>query len=385
MPASVTAVRAFLVGDAQGHPLPSPQPVDLAHDTIPHGATVRFEVEVASQDPVLPMRAWLQPEGRGGYFIYLFPSPDGGTFVGEVRLPWGLMVWGREVSGVDQPPRFPLEGVPPFGEGEYTVGFWLRNRNRELLGESDLRFRLGAPPPAGGAPPRIVSVHTGLTDSRVRVGQPWLLTAQVDDPDDDVLVVVFSVHQGDFAQWLRLVDDGRCGDERAYDGVHSFLRIGGDMHERPELAPGKDAPVTLSVQAGDLRGNWSDPVVVQYQISGSEAPLWMEEPSPDGPNILEAGLSEEEGTIDQYRLWARCDSRDAWVCGSVVGQGEVFPLFDDGKGPDAVAGDGIYSDVLAFPRDRYRDVVLYGVAKSGPLRIGRKVGVRVRIPASAED
>jgi hypothetical protein len=51
----------------------------------------------------------------------------------------------------------------------------------------------------------------------------------------------------------------------------------------------------------------------------------------------------------------------------------VFPLYDDGKAPDLVAGDGVFGSVVGSFRPGHQDVVFYGVSKDQPLRIGRKV------------
>jgi len=374
MPASVTAVRAFLVADAQGHPLPSPQPVDLPTDVIPHGATVRFEVEVASPQPVLPMRASLKPVGRRAWFS-LYPKGGGNVFSGQVRLPWGLRWGGGEVEGAKQPPVFPGADSPPIGEGEHGLQVCPYTTDGVALEPGDFSFRLGPRPSPGGAAPRIVSVSTGLADNRVRVGQPWLLTAQVEDADDDVEVVIFSVLQGDLAQWWFLVDDGSCGDAVAGDGVYSFLRVGGDPWDRPELGGGEDVPATLSVQAGDLRGNWSEPVVLEYQILATQPPVWMEQPTPDAPSIVEAGLDPARGPLSLSCLWARCDTLEAWVCGTTAGgERKTFPLYDDGMEADQAAGDGVHVRVALFG-PRHRDVIVYAAPKRGPLLIGRKLAV----------
>jgi len=265
--------------------------------------------------------------------------------------------------------------VPPFGEGEYHFKLYVRTPEGVVTEEYDLHCRLGAPTP-GGSPPSVKSVSTGLTDNQVRLGQPWLLTAEVTDPEDDVLVVIFSVLQGDFAQWWFMVDDGSQGDQVAGDGIYSFLRVGGDPWERPYLAGGEDVTATLTVQACDVRGNWSAPVSLDYQILTSQEPVWREEPTAGAPDILEGDIDHAKGPRGRALITARASTPEAWVCGHLVGEaGQTFPLFDDGKGLDAAAGDGSFTATPGIHSRRDYDVVLYGVPKSGPLAVGEKLAV----------
>jgi len=369
-----SSVRTYLTTDVRGRKLPSPEPVDLASEEIPYGAGVRIEVEVETGEPMRPMRGWLQPEERGS--VCLFPTGEGSVFRGEVRVPWGLLWGGGEVEGLSGPPRFPLPDMLPWGSGEHVLRLYPRTIGGDLLGEIDIPFRIGAAPSPGGSPPRIVSLESDLRDNRVRLGQPWLLRARVEDEDDDVVVVIFNVLQGDFGQWWFMSDDGGKGDEVAGDGVFSFLRIGGDAWERLQLGAGRDVAATVSVQACDRRGNWSEPAVMEYEVCSSELPVWMEEPSAGGPDILEASISREEGAHGRPLLRARCEEAGVWVCARALSHPDVtLPLFDDGRSGDLAAGDGIYTAVPGLPPEKRVEMVVYAVSRAESTKTGKRMAV----------
>ena len=211
----------------------------------------------------------------------------------------------------------------------------------------------------------------------MRIGRPWLLTARVEDDDDDVVAVVFTAMRGGRGRLWQLWDDGAFGDEHKGDGIWSVIRVGGDWFDQSELGGAKPVPVTVVAQAVDLRGNWSDPVSLDYVLRYDQEPLWMDGPDPAGPNVTEAGLSREQGPPDFPLIWARCDSLDARVCARVVAKptSEAWYLLDDGMIPDVTAGDSLYTNMCWFPRSRYWDAVFYAVPKAGPLRVGEKLAV----------
>ena len=414
MPISLSPLRAYLVADAQDHPLPTPQPLNLATDVIPYGATVRFEIDVTSDEPVLPLDVEVSTANGGGA-VEMYPVGSSNTFAAEVRMPWGILAYAA-IEGPATSPRFPLEAPAPGAEftllvqehGESkdmttppVIDGWPRLPGGDYLfrttpwsvaaaanGQApatfETSFRVGDPPSPGGAPPRITRLESGLADSSVLVGQPWLLTAAAADADNDVLGVIFSALRGTRAVLALMKDDGSCGDQRARDGVYSFLRIGGDSWEGGQWTGSRDVPVTLSAQAVDLRGNWSEPALLNYRLHYSEFPLWAADPAPDGPNIVEVGIGRQEGLPDFPRGWARCDDPNAWVCACLRSNpDEVGVLLDDGKGADAAAADGIHSAFtwfspgFLFARQKQLDVVFYAMLKAGPPKIGRRMAVNI--------
>jgi len=382
MPATVTAVRAFLVADAQHHPLPSPQPIDLATDVIPYGARVRLEVELVTDEPLAPLLdaqafAAFGGEERAYGSLSLFPSGSGNSYAVESDLPWGAFWCEEHLPCPDGAPRLPLRsGWPTIPGGEHILRFPASLEAAADTPMLEARFRIGEPPGAGGATPRIAALGPDLSGDSIRVGQPWLLTARTEDADDDVVAVLFTVVRGGWGRLWQMCDDGTFGDEQKRDGVYSVIRVGGDWWDQGEMDGATPAAVTVTAQAVDLRGNWSEPAAFQYRLRYDEAPVWMEGPDPAGPNVLEAGLSREEGLPDYPLVWARCDSPDARVCVRIITQpGEVWNLLDDGMKPDRVAGDGIHTNTCWLPRTRYWDLVFYAVPKRGPLIVGRKVAV----------
>ena len=414
MSVSLSALRAYLVADQHDVPLPSPQPLNLATDTVSYGSTVRLELDVTADEPMLPLDCEVRTAGAGGSLGF-FPVRDTATFAAEVRLPWGAFCHAT-MDGVTSPPRLPLasspaaagmafefsvrehgeaksmtppqviQGWPSFPGGSYTLYISAWSLRGAVEGSApvtvDATVRISAPPGSGGSPPRIVRLDGGRPDAAVLVGQPWLLTASVQDDDNDVVAVIFCSHHGGYARFAPMKDDGSCGDERPHDGVYSFLRVGKDAWDAPAWSGSDDVPVTVSVQAVDLRGNWSEPAQLAYRLCYSQHPIWAAKPDPGGPHIVEAGVGRAEGLPSFPRIWARCDTKDAWVCARVVPRPEqAGVLFDDGKGPDAVAGDLIHSNFAWFSPDfwfsRYTrgELVLYAVPKSGPPRTGRRMAV----------
>jgi len=382
-------------------------------NVVPYGATVRFEIDVSSNDLILPLDAVISTPSGGGSFE-MYPSGSGNTFTAEVRLPWGIMPQG-ELQGPATPLRFPLSS-PPAGDytfqvmengelgaptsptfsnwphfvgGQYTFRTTLWSLAAGAQGQTppsyETTFTVGDAPASGGAPPRIVHLESGLSGGSALIGQPWLAQATVEDRDNDVVAVLFTVQRGSVARWELLYDDGRYGDKAPRDHIYSHLRVGGDGWDWGARGGTTDEPVTLSAQAVDLRGNWSDPVLLQYQLIYSQFPLWTAEPAPNGPNIVEVGVGRAEGAPDYPRIWARCDSPDAWVCGRLHSRpmDQAGALYDDGKGPDAVAGNRIHSTFVWFepalwpdPETKW-DVVFYAVPKSGPPTIGQRMGLTI--------
>jgi len=374
MPASVTAVRAFLTADSHDVPLPSPQPINLASDVIPYGARMRLEAEVQSSEPIHP----LSVVGDGGLNFFMYSSGRD-TYAAELRLPWDLRLPG-ELFDLPSPFSLPIQGWPALGGGEYRLKIQLRPTTSGVAGRQlptfDMSLRLDNPPEPGGARPRIVSLSSGLSDGGVLKGQPWLPTATVEDADNDVVLVVFTVAVANLGRWCFMRDDGRYGDQQAGDGIYSFLRVGGDWWDRGETGWAHDLNATFSVQALDLRGNWSEPARFDYTIRNSQPPIWMQEPAADGPNILEAAASRPDGPPECPLLWARCDSAEAWVCGRMVRfPDEVLALYPMGKGPIPFAGPQVHSTVIWATAPIPRDIIFYAVPQEGPVKIGRKMAV----------
>lgn len=105
MAISVNAVRAYLLSNAQGQPLASPQQINLAADTIPYGARVRFEADIAADEAIYS--PWLVgATSESGGRLPMF-KVSGNTYRAEARLPWGFLYWPGHEDGVDAPLRFP--------------------------------------------------------------------------------------------------------------------------------------------------------------------------------------------------------------------------------------------------------------------------------------
>jgi hypothetical protein len=379
MPPSVSAVRAQLITDAQNHPLPSPQEIDLTADDIPYGSTVRLEVEVESDESLHPLVASVSGQGIDTLHILpLFPSGANGAYAVELRLPTDLLSGWSRSADPSSAPSFPLPDFPSGGmDGEYSLALSLTPAGAAPGADEppsfETQFRLGKPPAPGGAVPRITSFDSGLANGRLLVGQPWLPRAVVEDDDGDVMAVLFCSAVSGQTRWWLMRDDGRYGDEVAGDGTYSFLRVGGDRYDSRMMRVADDTPVTLVVQALDLRGNWSEPAVCDYTLCHTEPSVWKGEVDPTAPSITAVEVSREQGPLDNPVVSAKCDSAEAWVCARQVGRpGSVNGLLDDGHGSDAVAGDGVYSNHIDFARVRHTDVVCYAVPKSGPPRIGEK-------------
>ena len=380
MPASISKLQAYLVADAQDHPLPSPQPIDLATDVVPYGARVRLEATVEATGPVHPLMAMVSGPGvLSGE--YMFPTDGELTFVQQVRVPTDF-VYG-ERAGVSPPLRFPLSEwqpggyVPPPG-GDCLVRIcpipvgtrptWPVGEQPPLdgpLATFEARLRVGAPPSSGGGAPRIVAVEGGPAAGQVRIGEPWLLTARVQDAEDDVAGVLFSVVRGGVATWHRCNARGSGG---AGEVQYSLQRVGGDKWDRWGIWGDTEDQIVLSLQAVDLRGNWSEPATIEYTLRRDVAPVWVDEPAADGPNIIAAGVSRDQGLFDLPRVWAKCDAANVWGCARLITQpDQVWPLWDDAQ------GGGNYLSVVPLDRGRYWDVVFYAVPKTGPARIGKKL------------
>ncbi len=379
MPISLSALRAHLVADAHAQPLPTPQLLDLAADVIPYGSIVRFEANVDADEPVL------SPEyevfGASGGFGYMYPQGATSIFCADVRLPWVRP--RREPEELPVPPRFPIAGWPPFAGGDYTLRLRLPTVMSAAQGEPppmvEFPFRLGKAPAPGGAAPKIVRLQSGLPDGSVLVGQPWLATATVEDADNDVLGVIFATVRGGMVVGRGILwDDGGFGDEQARDGIYSLLRVGGDLSDSAQIGGAEDVTVTLFAQAVDLRGNWSEPASLDYRVRYSEPPLWAGEPAPDGPNIVEVGYGRAEGKPDYPRIWARCDDPGARVCVRRIAHPDhLRAIFDDGRGADLVAGDGIHSTPGWVSLNRHWDIVFYAAPKVGALKIGRRMALTI--------
>jgi hypothetical protein len=380
MPASVTAVRAFLVADAQDHPLPSPQPIDLATDVIPYGARVRLEVDVEASGPVHPLRAMMT--GPGVQTVVWLWSLDGGMrFSEEVRVPIDFV--GGERPGVTASFRFPIPEWQPTGHLPPPGGKCLLQICPIPVGTKpdwpfaalppfdgplptfQAHFQVGEPPSPGGAAPRIVAVEGGPDGGRVRIGEPWRVTARVQDADDDLLGVFFCAVRGGLALWSSC---GVAGTGVAGEVSCSPLRLGGDKWDRWGLWGDVEDSIVFFLQAVDLRGNWSEPAVMKYTLRRDVTPLWMDEPAADGPNIIAAGASREQGMFDHPWLWAQCDRTDARVCARILTQPERVNWL---WGSDWVPGGAACS--VALPRSRYVEVVFYAVPETGPKTIGAKM------------
>jgi hypothetical protein len=386
MPTTISAVRASLLTDSHDQPLPSPQPIDLATQEIPYGTRVRLEVDLDSAELVMPLGARAFCPGTGTEREYggltLYRSGAGNTFAANIRLPWGAFWREDPLPCAVGPPRFPLpDGWPWIPGGEHALRFvpWPVSGPipDPAVPPLEVRFRLGQPVGPGGAAPRIVQFGSDLGGSDVQPGQPWLLTAQAQDQDNDIVAVLFTAVRGEQGRSWQLWNDGAFGDVAPRDGLWSVMRVGSDWFDHSELGGTKAVPVTVVAQAVDLRGNWSDPVSLDYTLRCDREPLWMEGPDPAGPSITEAGLSREQGPPDYPFVWARCDSLDARVCARVIARpaSETCCLLDDGIAPDVTARDGLYARVSWFPRTRHWDAVLYAVPKAGALRVGEKLAV----------
>jgi hypothetical protein len=236
-------------------------------------------------------------------------------------------------------------------------------------------FKISSPPPKSGTAPKITKL-TGPPDNSLLIGQPWLMTAEVEDPENDVLIVAFSVYRAGRARWWFMLDDGSSGDMKANDGIYSLLRVGGDFYDGGELGEIGCRTVQVSVQAMDLRGNWSAPVTLEYQLAYDQPPLWMQASSPDGPNITKVNLDRQKGFMHWPLVTAACDTADAWVCARMLLHPDLpSPLLDDGKSADAIAGDGEHSILLDFSPSKYSELVLYAVSKSVKNKTGQRKAV----------
>jgi hypothetical protein len=375
MAVKVLTFRAYLIADSADRPFAVPREIDLGKEVIPYGARVRFEAEIEADETIcLP---WLQIyNDSDGWHRPMFAKPDGRTYWSEARLPWELLWGGRELHLLSAPPVFPVFDWPDFPGGEYHLQIAAQSADspaREAMPLLETSFRLDSPQNKVGRGPKMGAVE-GFPGSPHRLGQPWLSRVAVTATDNPIGAVVFCVYRAGAARWGFMGDDGRSGDELAGDGIYSHLRVTGDWWERAEFGKLGFPTVTLSVQAVDICGNWSEPSILEYDLDFDSPPLWTAEPDPDGPSILEAEVNRAEGVLASPLLRARCDSPDAWVCARVVIQPDYLQaLFDDGGGADFQAGDGIHADLLGLPASHFWDVVFYAVPKTGPFRAGRKM------------
>jgi hypothetical protein len=368
----ISAVRAYLSSDAQDKPLASPLAIDLAHEIVPYGARVRVEAEIEVTEPICTPWMYVFNQDLSGR-LPLYRLPRGNTYRAEGRWPFDF--FGGEFSGQTSPPRFPNAAWPSNFSEDFFFQIGVQPTDRPATETDTLlasRLHLAAPK-KGGSPPKITRLE-GLPADALRLGQPWLAKATVGDADNDVAAVVFSVFRAGKVAWSLMRDDGRFGDEHPGDGVYSFLRVAGDWWDHADYGKLASQEAVFTAQAVDLCGNWSEPVSLKYELLFDEEPLWAAESSSDAPNILEVSISREGGVPGCPLVRARCDSSDAYVCARVVvQQNYINPLFDDGLGPDAVAGDGIYSDLIGLPHSGFWDVVCYAVPKSGPFRMGKRM------------
>jgi hypothetical protein len=360
----ISAVRAYLLSDAQDKPLPSPQGLDLAKGSIPYGARVRFEVDIEGGEGIYT--PWLAAFANGtGGRLPMFRVGDSNTFRAEGRMPLALLFWAGEAEGQSAPLRFPLADWPPFGGGDYLLYIAPEALDGSAVEPVEIPFKIGAPPAKGGSAPRITAL-AGPAGNSLLLGQPWLMTAKVEDAENDVLAVVFSTYRAGFTRWWFMFDDGSHGDAKAGDGIYSLLRVGGDAFDLGEKGELGCRTVKVSAQAVDLRGNWSEPVMLEYELKYGQEPVWMNDPN-GGPNVTEINTSRPAGTFDLPLITAQCDSDKAWMCAQVIGIPDiVIPLF-----PDSTSGK--HSNSIVYSSQRHWDVVGYAVSKEGALSIGQKM------------
>jgi hypothetical protein len=369
----ISAVRAYLLSDAQDKPLAFPQILDLAKEAIPYGARVRLEADIEGGKPAHPLWATVAQGDIGLGRLLLLPTDGASTYRAEARLPLGFIHWSGELFGLKSTLTFPNDQWLNFSGGRYVLRLVVQpvaSSEADILRE--MAINLGTPPAKGGAAPGITRLE-GPPGGVLRVGQPWLATATVADADN-VAAVVFSVLRDGTARWSFMADDGSLGDVKAGDGIYSKLLVGGGWWDCGDSSVTQDSTITLTAQAVDLQGNWSAPVSLQYTVLFSEPPLWMEEPSPEGHNILQGEVDRAKG-IPGYPLFqAQCDNPEAWVCVRLIaGPDPVFPLYDNGLWPDATAGDGIHATLAYFYPYQEREIVFYAVPKQGGLGIGKKL------------
>jgi hypothetical protein len=364
----VSAVRAYLLSDAQDKPLASPQVLDLAKGSIPYGARVRFEADIEGGEGIYT--PWLAAFANGtGGRLPMFKLESTNTFRAEGRMPLALLFWAGEAEGQSAPLRFPLADWPPFGGGDYLLYIAPEALDGTAVEPVEIPFKIGAPSAKGGSAPRITAL-AGPAGNSLSLGQPWLMTAKVEDADNDVLAVMFSTYRAGFTRWWFMFDDGSHGDAKAGDGIYSLLRAGGDSFDAGELGALSSHKVKLSAQAVDLRGNWSEAVTLEYELDYDQEPLWMKE-ADGGPNVIEASVNRDKGVSDAPLLSARIDAASAWVCARVISPFDlVSPLF---------VLDGEYRMFFDLPKSRAWQVVFYAVAQDQSLAVGRRMAATLNV------
>jgi len=388
MPASISELHAYLVADAQGHPLPSPQPIDLATEVVAYGARVRLAFQVQGDEPVHLPLLWVTGAGLEARRQAEF---QGGEYVDEFQAPLAFFGWADVEAGSLGDPPLPLAQWRPAmtSPQRYQLAMPLIPVGTRpswpfgtapppgLFPTVTSQLQVGSPSSPGGAAPVITDLTTTLgQETSLRLGQPWKFTITVQDGDDDALGACFAVVRGGRARLSWLISEGRKSA-----GVSSFcrLRIGGDAHDREGvwLGEGQDA-ATVWVQAFDSRGNWSAPVTFAYRLRFELPPLWGDDPTPGGPVLLGAGASVEDAPFDLHRVWARCSDPHAWVCARFTTQPNRVTELWTVAGPDRTH---FYEGELG--RGRAFDAILYTVPRDNTPIIGDKRAVTM--PALAAE